>query len=123
MWRLSKIQFSAFYTEVKSSTHFLLGCPNLTQIGIHLMNEIKNIKPSLNLLNDDGRSQSLLYGDRISDHKTNTRVISLTIDYFHKSERFNPIQAVVLRGGYSGWGVNLPPPTPSPIHFTNKHTK
>ena len=48
-------------TEEESSTHYLLRCLNFTQIRIHLMNEIINIKPSLNLLNDDGLSQSLLY--------------------------------------------------------------
>ena len=76
-------------TEEESSTHYLLRCPNFTQIRIHLMNEIINIKPSLNLLNDDSLSQILLYGDRVSDNETNTRIISLTIDYIHKSERFN----------------------------------
>ena len=76
-------------TEEESSTHYLLRCPNFTQIRIHLMNEIINIKPSLNLLNDDSFSQILLYGDRVSDNETNTRIISLTIDYIHKSERFN----------------------------------
>ena len=75
--------------NIEPISFFPFRCPNFAQIRIHLMNEIINIKPSLNLLNDDSLSQILLYGDRVSDKETNTRIISLTIDYIHKSERFN----------------------------------
>ena len=76
-------------TEVESSTHFLLRCPNFSQLRIHLINEINNIKPSLTLLSDDSLSQILLYGLKSFDKEINSKIINLTIEYIHKSERFN----------------------------------
>ena len=72
--------------DEESSTHYLLRCPNFAQIRIHLMNEIKNIKPSLALLNDETISKSFV--DKTFENETNFKIINLTIEYIHKSERF-----------------------------------
>ena len=76
-------------SEEECSTHYLLRCPNFFQLRNHLMNKINIINPSLHLLNDDDLSKILLFGDSDFDSETNTKILNLTIDFIHISERFN----------------------------------
>jgi len=75
--------------EEESLNHYLLHCPNFDQIRIHLMNELNKVNPILINLDDISLCKILLYGDGSFDNETNAKIINLTIDFIHKSERFN----------------------------------
>ena len=53
------------------------------------MNEINKVNPILIHLDDISLCEILLYGDGSFDNETNAKIINLTINFIHKSERFN----------------------------------
>ena len=76
-------------TEDESVSHYLLRCPNFDNLRIHLMNELNNIDPSIPLLSEEVLSKILLYGDSSLSDLNNSNILKLTINFIHKSERFD----------------------------------
>ena len=76
-------------TEDETVTHYLLRCPNYTQQRMHLMNKITELNPNLLVENHNVLSSILLYGSKQFDNQMNSKIINLTIEYIHTSERFN----------------------------------
>ena len=75
--------------EVESVSHFFLHCHYYSNIGSTLLNELQLI--DLNLLNqeDDIVVEALLYGSTKFNTNQNFRLLSSSIDYILKSERFS----------------------------------
>ena len=76
-------------TEDETVTHYLLRCPNYTQQRMHLMNKITGLNPNLLVENHNVLSSILLYGSNQFNNQMNSKIINLTIEYIHTSERFN----------------------------------
>ena len=76
-------------TEDETVTHYLLRCPNYTQQRMPLMNKITELNPNLLVENHNVLSSILLYGSNQFDNQMNSKIINLTIEYIHTSERFN----------------------------------
>ena len=73
----------------ETATLFLLRCPNLTQLRMHLMNELNGISPNILFENDNVLSSILLYGTKKFNNEMNSKIIKLTIEYIHSSKRFD----------------------------------
>ena len=75
--------------EVESVSHFFLHCHYHSNIRSTLLNELQSI--DINLLNqeDDIVVEVLLYGSTKFNTNQNYRLLSSSIDYILKSERFS----------------------------------
>ena len=75
--------------EVKSISHFFLHCHCYSDIRSTLLNELQSI--DINLLNqeDDIGVEVLLYGSTEFNTNQNFRLLSSSIDYTLKLERFS----------------------------------
>ena len=75
--------------EVESVSHFFLHCHYYSNIRSTLLNELQSI--DINLLNqeDDIVVEVLLYGSTKFNNNQNFRLLSSSIDYILKSERFS----------------------------------
>ena len=75
--------------EVESISHFFLHCYYYSNIGSALLDKLQSI--DTNLLNQKGDIvvEVLLYGSTKSNTNQNFRLLSSSIDYILKSERFS----------------------------------
>ena len=75
--------------EVESGSHFFLHCHYYSNIGPTLLNELQSI--DINLLNQEDYIvvEVLLYGSTKFDTIQNFRLLSFSVDYILKSERFS----------------------------------
>ena len=75
--------------EIESVSHFFLHCHYYSNIHSTLLNELQSI--DINLLNqeDDIVVEVLLYGSTKFNNNQNFRLLSSSIDYILKSERFS----------------------------------
>ena len=74
--------------EVESVSHFFLGCHYYLNIRSTILNELQSI--DINLLNQEDNivAEFLLYGSTKFNTNQNFRLLSSSIDYILKSERF-----------------------------------
>ena len=81
--------FCSCSLEVESVSHFFLHCHYYSNIHSTLLNELQSI--DINLLNqeDDIVVEVLLYGSTKFNNNQNFRLLSSSIDYILKSERFS----------------------------------
>ena len=75
--------------EVESVSHFFLGCHYYLNIRSTILNELQSI--DINLLNQEDNivAEFLLYGSTKFNTNQNFRLLSSSIDYILKSERFS----------------------------------
>ena len=80
--------------EDETTTHFLLSCPryiNLRQIYLSKISQITN--SNVNILPKDHLSDLLLYGSKAYNEITNELILTETIVFILKSERFKYLEA------------------------------
>ena len=75
-------------SEVESVSHFFLHCHFFDNDRIILMNEIFNIDPDINLLDDISISNLLLYGSKKYSNEINKKILEISIKYILTSKRF-----------------------------------
>ena len=75
-------------SEVESVSHFFLHCHFFDNERIILMNEILNIDPDINLLDDISISNLLLYGSKKYSNEINKKILEISIKYILTSKRF-----------------------------------
>ena len=76
--------------EVESVSHFFLHCHYYSNIHSTLLNELQSIDINLLIQEDDTVVEVLLYGSTKFNNQ-NCRLLSSSIDYILKSERFKHI--------------------------------
>ena len=75
-------------SEVESLSHFFLHCHFFDNQRIILMNEILNIDPDINLLDDISISNLLLYGSKKYSNEIIKKILEISIKYILTSKRF-----------------------------------
>ena len=89
---LSPICFSG--SEDETTTHFLLRCPrynNLRQVYLSKVSQITN--SDVSILPSDHLTDLLLYGSKAYNSITNELILTETILFIYKSERFKHLEA------------------------------
>ena len=80
--------------EDETSSHFLLCCPRyntLRQVYLSKISEITN--SDVSILPNDHLTDLLLYGSKAYNSITNELILTETILYIYKSERFKHLEA------------------------------
>ena len=75
-------------SEVELVFHFFLHCHFFDNERIILMNEILNIDPDINLLDDISISNLLLYGSKKYSNEIIKKILEISIKYILTSNRF-----------------------------------
>ena len=75
--------------EPETTTHFLLHCPNFTNLRLTLMSNLKDIDPTISSLDDANLVNLLLFGKDSFNNKNNIKVIEKTIEFLKNSLRFD----------------------------------
>ena len=75
--------------DIETSAHFLLHCPHYSNKRSTFLNTIRNINRHIFDKNDLQITETLLYGDRFLDDKSNTLILNATIDFHFVTKRFD----------------------------------
>jgi len=75
--------------EPETTAHYFLRCNHYCDIRTDLMNDLNSEIDSFPTLSDDRKVILLLYGDAKLDHNKNSRILTASIDYIMRSERFS----------------------------------
>ena len=78
--------------SIETTEHFLIYCDLYAGVRIEMFQVINPILQcnDLNLLNDGSLVKFLLYGHETLSAELNTAVLTVTVNYIHKSTRFDP---------------------------------
>ena len=80
--------------EDETSTHFLLCCPRYNNLRHSYLSKISQIvKSDITILPNDHLTDLLLYGSKAYNDITNELIITETILFIYKSERFKTLEA------------------------------
>ena len=74
---------------MEDTEHFFLRCLNFSAYRVTLLDEIKNIEPSILSFNSDKIVNILLYGDSNFSVNTNAKILQSSIKYIIETSRFN----------------------------------
>ena len=86
--------------DEESNSHFLLHCPFYAPIRNNLLGNVSLIIGSdISLLPSGHLTSILLYGSIVYSNITNKVVLTETIEFIRKSERFNKLEA------FTTWGI------------------
>ena len=81
-------------TEDETTTHFLLSCPRYNNLRQTYLSKISQITNSdVTVLPKDHLSDLLLYGSKAYNEITNELILTETIVFIYKSERFKYLEA------------------------------
>ena len=75
--------------EPETTTHFLLHCPNFTNLRLTLMSNLNDIDPTISSLDDANLVNLLLFGKDSFNNKKNKKVLEKTIEFLKTSLRFD----------------------------------
>ena len=75
--------------EIETVSHFFLRCHFFNALRIDLMNELLKINLNLQHFNDTFLTELLLYGSNQFSYDINSKIISLSVNFIIKSERFD----------------------------------
>ena len=75
--------------EIETVSHFFLRCHFFNALRIDLMNELLKINLNLQHFNDTTLTEFLLYGSNQFSYDINSKIISLSVNFIIKSERFD----------------------------------
>ena len=80
--------------EDEASTHFLLCCPRYNDLSHKCLGKISQIVQSdITILPNDHLTDLLLYGSKAYNDITNELIITETILFIYKTERFKVLEA------------------------------
>ena len=68
-------------SDIETSTHFLVHCPNFSNERSTFLNIIRSIDGNILIRSDSQFTETLLYGDNNSNNVTNTPILNATIDF------------------------------------------
>ena len=74
--------------DIESTSHFLLHFHTFNYEGYTLLSTLNNSDPTLLELTNSSLSQTLLYGNTLSDKEKNTSILNATVEYILSTERF-----------------------------------
>ena len=74
---------------LKTTSHYLLHCPDYLEERNTLLNTISCIVPNIFDFNNDQLTEILLYGKEDLDNINNTSIVDTTINYLIETKRFN----------------------------------
>ena len=84
------------HLDEENNSHFLLRCPLYAPIRYKLLGNISLIIGSdITLLPSEHLTNILLYGSNVYSNITNKLILTETIEFIRKSERFNNLEAFI----------------------------
>ena len=83
--------------DVESSTHFLLQCPLYINGRRTFMRNLNRINPQISQTSLQLLTNTLLFGNPSYSNKTNTHILSATIDYIRLTKRFDEPYFCIMR--------------------------
>ena len=75
--------------STESTNHYLLYCSNFKNERQTLLQNVRNVNPSLLSMNEDALTHLSLYGDNTLTDNTNTFLLNSVIEYITSTKRFN----------------------------------
>ena len=75
--------------STESNNHYLLYCSNFKNERQTLLQNVRNVNPSLLSMNEDALTHLSLYGDNTLTDNTNTFLLNSVIEYITSTKRFN----------------------------------
>ena len=75
--------------DIETSAHIFLHCPHYSNKRSTFLNTIRNINRHIFDKNDLQITETLLYGDRFLDDKSNTLILNAIIDFHFVTKRFD----------------------------------
>ena len=76
-------------SDIETTLHFLLYCPNFMECRNTLLSEISEINSELITRNDLALIETLLFGDNLFSQYDNSRILDATITFIVTSKRFD----------------------------------
>ena len=75
-------------SDIETPCHYLISCPVFDAERTTLLNNIRQIAPSILNLNHSQITHVLLYGDSSLKNETNPEILNSTMDYILSTKRF-----------------------------------